>query len=139
VVSVQDGILTLRFAKEGDLKRFSTSDYDADLKRVLSTRFGLKVMVRGEVGGGSGTPAAGVTPTSPGAGHPAEDIARGPVPTVADPNAGLPDEPPDDEEPDDMPPDEPSDDGAASAPAELTGMDLIQRELGGQVISEIED
>jgi DNA polymerase-3 subunit gamma/tau len=139
VVSVQDGILTLRFAKEGDLKRFSTSDYDADLKRVLSTRFGLKVMVRGEVGGGSGTPAAGVTPTSPGAGHPAEDIARGPVRTVADPDAGLPDEPPDDEEPDDMPPDEPSDDGAASAPAELTGMDLIQRELGGQVISEIED
>jgi len=40
---------------------------------------------------------------------------------------------------DEMPPDDgPS--GYRSAPAvpELTGMDLIQRELGGQVISEIE-
>jgi hypothetical protein len=37
-----------------------------------------------------------------------------------------------------MPPDEPSADDRASRPAEVTGMDLIQRELGGQVISEIE-
>jgi len=59
VVSVEGGILTLRFAKEGDLKRFSTSDYDADLKRVLSTGFGMNVMVRGVVGEGdtaAGTP-----------------------------------------------------------------------------------
>jgi hypothetical protein len=34
-------------------------------------------------------------------------------------------------------PDEP-DDARAPAAAELTGMDLIQRELGGQVIGEIE-
>jgi hypothetical protein len=39
----------------------------------------------------------------------------------------------------DLPPDEFRAGGAASGPAELTGMDLIQRELGGQVISEIED
>jgi hypothetical protein len=35
-------------------------------------------------------------------------------------------------------PDEPAD-GQAPREAELTGMDLIQRELGGRVISEIED
>jgi hypothetical protein len=35
-----------------------------------------------------------------------------------------------------MPPDE-ADEGPPPGP-ELTGMDLIQRELGGQVISEIE-
>jgi len=35
-------------------------------------------------------------------------------------------------------PDEPADDQAPGV-TELTGMDLIQRELGGQVISDIED
>jgi hypothetical protein len=35
-------------------------------------------------------------------------------------------------------PDEPSAGHHVSGPAELTGMDLIQRELGGQVIGEIE-
>ena len=44
--------------------------------------------------------------------------------------------PPD--EPDDMPPDEPDGDQAPVV-TELTGMDLIQRELGGQVIGEIDD
>ena len=37
------------------------------------------------------------------------------------------------------PPDEPSPDLRAVQKTELTGMDLIQRELGGQVIGEIED
>jgi hypothetical protein len=37
-----------------------------------------------------------------------------------------------------MPPDEPSSPGSAPAAPELTGMELIQRELGGQVIGEIE-
>jgi hypothetical protein len=37
-----------------------------------------------------------------------------------------------------MPPDEPDGD-QPPVPAELTGMDLIQRELGGRVIGEIED
>ena len=44
--------------------------------------------------------------------------------------------PPDED--DDVPPDEPSSHRASPPPAELTGMDLIQRELGGQVIGEIE-
>jgi DNA polymerase III subunit gamma/tau len=127
VVSVDGGILTLRFAKEGDLKRFSTSDYDGDLKRVLSTGFGLNVMVKGMVGEGDvAVGATGRQPASP--------------PAFAAPRAEPAyDEPPDDEMPDDLPPEEILAGGAASGPAELTGMDLIQRELGGQVISEIED
>jgi hypothetical protein len=40
--------------------------------------------------------------------------------------------------PDEMPPDEPSPDDRAARVTELTGMDLIQSELGGQVIGEIE-
>jgi hypothetical protein len=39
---------------------------------------------------------------------------------------------------DDMPPDGPSSHRASPSATELTGMDLIQRELGGQVIGEIE-
>ena len=47
------------------------------------------------------------------------------------------------DEPGDMPPGEshedvPSPDDRAARNAELTGMDLIQRELGGQVIGEFE-
>ena len=55
----------------------------------------------------------------------------------ADP-AGYDDDPLDDMPPDDMAPDEPSPDDRAVRTTELTGMDLIQRELGGQVIGEIE-
>jgi hypothetical protein len=40
--------------------------------------------------------------------------------------------------PGELPPDEPSPDDRAARNAELTGMDLIQRELGGQVIGEFE-
>jgi len=132
VLSLEDGVLTLQFARDGDLKGFSTSGCDADLKRVLSTGFGLNVAVRGVTGA---DPDSGMTrsagPASPG---------RGSQGSPSHPPAGAPhhpDEPP----PGEMPPadpDEPADDQAPGA-AELTGMDLIQRELGGQVISEIED
>jgi DNA polymerase III subunit gamma/tau len=151
VLSIEDGVLTLRFPRDGDLKGFSTSGCDADLKRVLSSRFGLNVMVKGVVGGDP----AGLAPGFPGtagtgsgssgsgfSGSAGRD--RGPsagVPSAGSPVAvGYDDEPPDDE----MPPDEdelPDEPPAHRAPAvepELTGMDLIQRELGGQVIGEIE-
>ena len=153
VQSLQDNVLTLRFARDGDLKGFTTSGCDADLKRVLSGGFGLNVMVKGVVGGpgpaDGGPGGGGARPGSgprPGADSP--PMARGPVAAAAPPPpVPAPDFAADlDEPPDDMPPDE--DDfssgsdpaaGQASAPPELTGMDLIQRELGGQVISEIED
>ncbi len=172
VVSVQDGILTLRFAKEGDLKRFSTSSYDADLKQVLSAGFGLKVMVKGVVGEGDAAAGApGRQPASPPAfaaprAAPLNDgplndgplndgplndgplndgplndgpLNDGPLNDGPLNDGPLNDEPPDEMMPDDLPPDEFLAGDAASGGAELTGMDLIQRELGGQVISEIED
>jgi DNA polymerase-3 subunit gamma/tau len=144
VLSIQDGILTLRFARDGDLKGFTTSGCDADLKRVLSSGFGLNVMVKGIVGGDSGGGAGrgqarpgGPGPGSAESGHPDPPAASRP----ASGPAGHYDEPPDDMPPDDddeMPPDEPSSHRSAPVVTELTGMDLIQRELGGQVISEIE-
>ena len=137
VVSVEDRVLTLRFAKEGDLKRFSTSSYDADLKGVLSAGFGLNLMVKGIVG--EGDAAAGPPGRQP-AGPPAFAAPRAAPLDDGPQDDGPPDEePPDEMMPDDLPPDEFLAVEAASGPAELTGMDLIQRELGGQVISEIED
>jgi DNA polymerase-3 subunit gamma/tau len=151
VLSLEDNILTLRFARDGDLKGFTTSGCDSDLKRVLSSGFGLNVMIKGVVGGapGDGGPGGG-GPARPGSGPGSGSgpMARGPAAAAAPPPRGpAPDFAADyDEPPDDMPPDE--DDlsldagppaGHASGPPELTGMDLIQRELGGQVISEIDD
>ena len=142
VLSLADGILTLRFPRDGDLKGFSVSGHDAVLKRVLSGSFGLNVTVKGVAGGDAPAAAPGVRPGGPGAANPASGPSRPPVAAPpefapADP-AGYDDEPPDDMPPEEMPPDEPSPDDRAVRTTELTGMDLIQRELGGQVIGEIE-
>jgi DNA polymerase-3 subunit gamma/tau len=136
VLSLEDGMLTLRFARDGDLRGFTTSGCDADLKRVLSTGFGLNVAVRGVTGA---DPDSGVTrsagPASPGRGSSIRASHRSAAARSGAPP--HPDEPPTGEIPS-ADPGEPADDQASDA-AELTGMDLIQRELGGQVISEIED
>jgi DNA polymerase-3 subunit gamma/tau len=144
VLSLEEGMLTLGFPRDGDLKGFTTSGCDADLKRALSTGFGLKVTVKGVVGADPGTGA--------GPGRPGGLASPGPVAAggASDPVAAVParsrprhDEPPpgdiasDEFAPDDISPDEPGD--QAPVVTELTGMDLIQRELGGQVIGEIDD
>ena len=144
VLSLEDGILTLRFSRDGDLKGFSVSGHDAVLKRVLSTNFGLNVTIKGVAG--EDATADGGRPGRPGPGAPGADrppaVRRDPVPAPSD--SAPPDfAGPYDDEPDDMPPDEslrdePSPDDRAAKNAELTGMDLIQRELGGQVIGEFE-
>jgi DNA polymerase III subunit gamma/tau len=111
VLSLEDGVLTLRFARDGDLKGFGASRHDAVLKQVLSAGFGLNVTVKGVVG------AAG-----------AANATSGPSQTAPPSVAGNGE-----------PPGEPAADAQAPGAPELTGMDLIQRELGGQVIGEIED
>ena len=115
VQSLEDGVLTLGFARDGDLKGFTASGCDADLKRVLSAGFGLNVTVKGVAGGNNDLAAATSARSRP-----------------------RHDEPPADEIPPDDTPGEPDGDPAPAA-TELTGMDLIQRELGGQVIGEFED
>jgi DNA polymerase-3 subunit gamma/tau len=143
VLSLEDKVLTLRFPRDGDLKGFGVSGHDAILRRVLNTRFGLDVTIRGVTGADPVTgPVRAAGPASPGP-------AAASDPVTAAPSRSRPrhDEPPPDEiasdefgpdEPDDMPPDE-ADGGRAPVVTELTGMDLIQRELGGQVIGEIDD
>ena len=46
VDSLTDGVLTLRFAKEGEAKGFSGSGYDQDLGRVLQTMLGAAPQIR---------------------------------------------------------------------------------------------
>src|SRR5689334_17906814 len=156
VLSLEDNVLTLRFPRDGDVKGFSVSGHDAVLKRVLSERFGLNVTVRGMTGGDSGSPGAagGAAPRSggPAAGGavPAGRPDRGTAPPRRDPApappefvppefAGLPDGPDDDMPPDEDYDDQPSPDDQVVQGSELSGMDLIQRELGGQVIGEFDD
>jgi DNA polymerase-3 subunit gamma/tau len=145
VLSLEDGILTLRFPRDGEMKGFSVSGHDAILKRVLSNDFGLNATIKGVAGGDAQTgrpaPAAARPPA----------VRRNPTPVPSEsvpPDFARPDDAAPDfaepyDEPDDMPPgdsleDEPSPDDRAPRNAELTGMDLIQRELGGQVIGEFE-
>ncbi len=151
VLSLEDGILTLRFPRDGEMKGFSVSGHDAVLRRVLSARFGLTVTVKAVTGGGAASGAAsGAVGLQPG--RPGQASGSGPPPAPARPGsapatptesappdfAGQHGPPPDDMPSDEMPPDEPSPDDRAVRMTELTGMDLIQRELGGQVIGEIE-
>ena len=145
VLSLEDGILTLRFPRDGEMKGFSVSGHDAILRRVLSTDFGLNATIKGVAGGDVAAQAG-----RPGTGAPVSArppaVRRDPVPAPSEsapPEFTGPDLAEPYDEPDDMPPgdsheDEPSPDDRAARNAELTGMDLIQRELGGQVIGEFE-
>jgi DNA polymerase-3 subunit gamma/tau len=219
VVSLDEGVLTLRFPRQGDVKGFQTGRYEDTLKEVLHARFGVNVVVRAISGGDpppgerrrpgpepvpppppaqppaappstarSGAPRSPSSPSpaprspgaqspgaqspgaqspgaqspgaqSPGAQSPGAQSpgAQSPGAQPSRPDAALPSAaplagtqasqggstrtfgsndvplPPDDEfDPDD-------EDMDAPAPGELTGMALVQRELGGQIIGEFED
>jgi DNA polymerase-3 subunit gamma/tau len=140
VLSLESGILTLQFLREGEMKGFSVSGHDAVLKRVLSTGFGLNVIVKGVTGADRDSGAARTTGSAgPGPGpEPGPDSASRPPAAAQASTPRYHDEPPPEDQMPPEDPDEPADDQAPGV-TELTGMDLIQRELGGQVIGEIED
>ena len=187
VVSLNDGLLTLRFARDGDVKGFTTSGCDADLQRVLASAFGLNVRIRALSGndpgpggdgrsrlnvvparpadpgsarmrpvassdgaaardngaaarqdrpGGGGLPRGPGDPAPPGGGEDSSGAGDGPAPAAPRANAasaaaGNPVIVDAIETPD-------AEDMASPGQAEISGMDLIQRELGGQIIGEIE-
>ena len=72
VLSLEDGVLTLRFPRDGEMKAFSVSGHDAVLKRVLSTNFGLNVTIKGVAG-------ADVTATAAGRDGPEPESRRRPA------------------------------------------------------------
>ena len=159
VDSLSDGVLTLKFAREGDAKGFTGSGRDQDLSRVLAAMFGTAPQIKTTAGGpgrstGPAGRAAAGRPDRAGPGQPGP--ASGPAtatrqamtdrpPAAHRPPAdgrGAPDRRQD-------PPARPGDDfaddpgpydadapGPAGGGESLTGMDLIERELGGKVIEE---
>ena len=175
VVSLDEGVLTLRFPRQGDVKGFQSSGYEDLLKQVLQARFGVNVVVRAVSGGDpppgerrrqgpgpvpppappAGQPAGARVGETPAAADPPPDAPPvAPRPAAAEPSSapappsdgagrrggetgpfGITDLPP--------PPDEEFDpddeDMTVPAAADLTGMALVQRELGAQIIAEYED
>jgi DNA polymerase-3 subunit gamma/tau len=146
VVSLDEGVLTLRFPRQGDVKGFQVGRYEDTLKEVLHARFGVNVAIRAISGGDPApverrrpTPAPVAPPPDP-APQPAEPSPPAtaaprrvePAEAPRKPSADVPFPADEDFDPDD-------EDMAAPASAELTGMALVQRELGGQIIGEFED
>ena len=86
VLSLEDGVLTLRFPRDGEMKGFSVSGHDAILKRVLSADFGLNATIKGVAG--ADVTAAGSRPGRPGTGAPASArpsaVRRDPVPAPSE-------------------------------------------------------
>ncbi len=86
VYSLENNVLTIQFARDGDVKGFTSSGCDADLQRVLSGQFGLNVKIKavsandvaamggrsrpapGSSGGSSGAAASGTGPGTPATG-----------------------------------------------------------------------
>jgi DNA polymerase-3 subunit gamma/tau len=103
VHSLEGNILTLRFARDGDVKGFTSSGCDADLQRVLSGQFGLNVKIRAlsandpsfAAGSGRGRPETGPSRPS-GPAQPATGAARGwgtPEASPSGPGPAAPDAP----------------------------------------------
>jgi DNA polymerase-3 subunit gamma/tau len=150
VESYADGVLTLAFAQAGFARGFQTGGYDQDLSAVLTAMFGKAPQIKttlltgGVQAGGSRAdiqPDSAPSAQSPHhqderrAAQPADDRAGEPraadLPrqaAAARPRgrarpAAIDNEP----EPTDLP-----------APDMLTGTDLIERELGGRIIQELD-
>jgi DNA polymerase III subunit gamma/tau len=66
VASFDEGVLTLRFPRQGDVKGFLGGRYEDLLKQALATMFGVNVVVRAVTGGGD-APSTGRRPGQPSA------------------------------------------------------------------------
>ncbi len=76
VASFDEGVLTLRFPRQGDVKGFQGSKYEDLLKQAINAMFGVNVVIRAVTGGGD-APSPGRRP-GPGPG-PAARRAAGAV------------------------------------------------------------
>jgi DNA polymerase III subunit gamma/tau len=147
VQSLDNGVLTLAFPREGDVKGFTSSECDVALKKILAESFGLNVQVKGMVGTGDAPPPPPVA--SPAAPEPSPsgtpDISRTvqqepPAPPAPSeparprpaPEPAAPAYVPDAEDP----PFEIEDPDEGVGQPEISSVDLIRRELGGEIIDD---
>jgi DNA polymerase-3 subunit gamma/tau len=131
VHSVEDGALTVLFAREGEAKGFSASGYDRDLISALTSVLGTTLRIKA-----LSAAQLAATPGAPRSGHGGPDELSSRAPSVVQPP-----EPPQDTTPPRTLSTEAQLDSAPVQPptADLTGMDLIARELGGRIIAEIDE
>ena len=132
VHSVEGGVLTMLFPREGDAKGFVASGCDRDLVSVLTSVLGLKLRIRA-----MSAAQLASTPGAPRSPHGGPDELSAKAPAAVQ----MPSAPPEDPEPPQTLSAEAQHDSAPAQPAreDLTGMDLIKRELGGRVIAEIDE
>jgi DNA polymerase-3 subunit gamma/tau len=158
VESLADGALTIAFAKPGDAKGFVTSGSDKDLRSVLSSLFGMTPQIRTTVltsvaGAGPGGSSQNLEmETRPADAQPARETRRPDQPRPAEhppgprENQARRQSPPASQS---SPPSRsarPASPAAGSEPEPsdlpvpdgLTGTDLIERELGGRIIQELD-
>ncbi|HEY3684899.1 MAG TPA: DNA polymerase III subunit gamma and tau [Streptosporangiaceae bacterium] len=176
VQALEANTLTLGFARDGDMKGFTTSGSDAVVQDALKEVLGVSWRVTAAPGGGGqGAPPASAPPQAPPSppaapssdGWPATQHAGPPAQPGGSPSAQsggpsaaqsgppgaspspprnaapggsgppMPEEPPEPDEPD---PDNDADAGPDAAPIgeHMSGLALIQRELGATVIEEFD-
>ncbi len=96
VASFDEGVLTLRFPRQGDVKGFQGSKYEELLKQAINAMFGVNVVIRSVTGGGdAASPARRPGPPAPPAPNgqpPAPGPSPGPPPGQA-PGQPPPDHP----------------------------------------------
>jgi len=140
VESYADNVLTLAFANAGMAKGFLNGGYDKHLSKVLEALFGITPRIATALGSGSGN-----MPSYTGTGSSDPDPVRPPAESGGRPANGRTTQPGRRGSASPGPaasavtvsPEEDTDPSDESAPAGLTGMDLIERELGGRIIQEI--
>jgi DNA polymerase III subunit gamma/tau len=131
VHSVEDGVLTVLFAREGEARGFSGNGADRDLITALSSVLGTTLRIKA-----LSAAQLAATPGAPRSGHGGPDELSARAPSVVQP----PEPPPDASPPRTLSPEAQLDSAPVAPPsAGLTGMDLIKRELGGQIIAEIDE
>jgi hypothetical protein len=130
VHSVEDGVLTVLFARDGEAKGFAASGYDRALGSALSSVLGMTLRIRAQ-----SAAQLGSTPGAPRSAHGGPDELSAKAPAAVQPP------PPRDSAPPRTLSAEAQLDSAPVKPAsrDLTGMDLIKRELGGRIIAEIDE
>ena len=87
VASFDEGVLTLRFPRQGDVKGFQGSKYEDLLKQAIAAMFGVNVVIRAVTGGGDAPSAA----RRPGPGPRRRPRANGQQPPASgQPSPGQP-------------------------------------------------
>jgi DNA polymerase-3 subunit gamma/tau len=140
VESYADNVLTLAFANAGMAKGFLNGGYDKHLSKVLEALFGISPRIATALG-----PGGGNMPSYTGTGSAEPDPVRPAAESGGRPANGSTTQPGRRGSASPGPaasavavsPEEDTDPSDESAPAGLTGMDLIERELGGRIIQEI--